>query len=168
MNYEKDIRIDDSALDIEFLEQATLFMKYSQNVAEMERLKDLAKEKLEFIKARLDRDIRQKPSYFDVDKITDKVVESTILIQEEYKEASTAYIQAKFEWSNAKGVADAFEQRKSCLEGLAKLLGQQYFAGPKVPRLLGEERQRKEEISKEVDHNIGKALEEKRIRRNKI
>src|ERR1035437_4154573 len=100
MDYEKDIKIDDSSLDIEFAEQATLFMKYSRNVSEMERLKDLAKEKLDFIKAQLDRDIRLKPSYFEVDKITDKVVENTILLQEEYKIASTAYIQAKFEWSN--------------------------------------------------------------------
>ena len=168
MDYEKDIKIDDSSLDIEFAEQATLFMKYSRNVSEMERLKDLAKEKLDFIKAQLDRDIRLKPSYFEVDKITDKVVENTILLQEEYKIASTAYIQAKFEWSNAKGVADAFEQRKSCLEGLAKLLGQQYFAGPKVPRNLGDERKKKEETSKEVDHNIGVALEGRRIRRNII
>jgi hypothetical protein len=168
MNYEKDIKIADDALDIEFCEQPTLFMKYSRNVAEMERLKDLAKEKLDFVKADLDRKIRMNPEKYGVDKITDKVVENTIIVQEDYKTASTDYIQAKFEWTNAKGVADAFEQRKSCLEGLAKLLGQQYFAGPKLPRQLEDERKKKEETSKEVDHSIGKALEERRIRRNNV
>jgi hypothetical protein len=57
------------------------------------------------------------------------------------------------------------DHRKSALENLVKLHGQQYFAGPMVPRDLTHEwknkqQQQKEEV--EVDKGIGKSMRRKR------
>jgi hypothetical protein len=141
MNYEADIRIDEDALDVEWVEQPALFLKYSRHSAQKEKEKDEAKEQLELVKAEIDKEIRSFPDRFGIEKITDKVVENTILLQPDYKEASDAYIQAKFEWNTAKGATDAFNQRKEALENLARLNGQNYFAGPKTPRNIHEQRE---------------------------
>jgi hypothetical protein len=101
---------------------------------------DLAKERLEFTKAELDQDIRQNPDKYGLEKITDKVVEMTIPLQESYKKASREFIDAKFELNSAKGAVDACSQRKDSLQELVKLYIGSYFAGPKVPRNLEAER----------------------------
>jgi len=155
MNYEQDIRIDEDALDMEWLDQPTLFLKYSRHSALLEKEKDESKERLEFVKAELDRKIRLDPAKFDVEKITDKVVENTIILQLEYKQASEQFIQAKFEWMTARGAVDAYNQRKEALENLARLHGQNYFAGPKVPRNIHEEREAKQ---KKMNVTIGRKI----------
>jgi hypothetical protein len=153
LNYERDIHIDSEALDIEWLEQSSLMMKYSQNVAQLQKEVDEAKESIELIKAELDKKIRSKPEKYGIVKITDTQVASTILMQQSYQIASTAYIDAKFELNTAKGAVDAFEHRKNSLENLVKLHGQQYFAGPKIPRDLTKEWQKKQD-QREYDKKV--------------
>ena len=155
MNYEQDIRIDEDALDVEWLDQPALFLKYSRHSTLLEKEKDESKERLEFVKAELDRKIRLNPEKFGVEKITDKVVENTIILQPEYKQASEQFIQAKFEWMTARGAVDAYNQRKEALENLARLHGQNYFAGPKVPRNIHEEREAKQ---KKMNVTIGRKI----------
>jgi hypothetical protein len=148
LNYERDIHIDSEALDVEFLEQPRLMLKYSKNEAEMQKNLDEAKEALELVKAELDKKIREKPERYQIEKVTETVIANTVIMQEAYKEASTAYVEAKFELNVAKGAVDAFEHRKSALENLVKLHGQQYFAGPKIPRDLTKEWQKKQDQRK--------------------
>ena len=155
MNYEKDLVIDDSALDFECLEQASLFMKYAKHQAQTEKEKDEVKEKLDLVKAELDKDIRSNPEKFEVEKITDKVVENTIILQPEYKKVTKEYLQAKFEWQTSKGAVEAFNQRKEMIEALIKLHGQSYFAGPRTPRDLSKERELKQ---RKVDSGVAKHL----------
>lgn len=156
MNYETDLKIDETSLDVEWLDQPVLFMKYAKHSAEKDKEKDEAKEQLELCKAELDKEIRSFPDRFGIEKITDKVVENTILLQPDYKEASANFIQARFEWMVAKGAVDAFNQRKEALENLVKLNGQSYFAGPQVPRNLHEQRELRQ---KEINSRIGKKME---------
>jgi hypothetical protein len=159
MNYEQDLKIDETSLDVEWLDQPVLFMKYARHSAEKEKEKDEAKEELELTKAELDKEIRSFPDRFGIEKITDKVVENTILLQKDYKEASETFLQAKFEWMVAKGAVDAFNQRKEALENLVKLNGQSYFAGPQIPRDLHEQRGLRQ---KEINSRIGRKIERTR------
>jgi hypothetical protein len=140
MDYINDLSIDDTALDLCIQDQPQLMMKYCINSAEAQQMMDLAKEKLEFPRSELDQAIRQSPDTFGIEKITDKVVENTIPLQESYKKASKEYIDAKFEFNTAKGAVEACSQRKDALEQLIKLYGLNYFAGPKVPRDIRQER----------------------------
>lgn len=140
MNYEHDIEIDDSALDIECLDQPKLMLRYGRNEAQMEKEADQAKEQLDLTRADLDLDIRTNPEKYKIDvKITEAVINNTVMQQPMYKEANEKYLNAKYEHRVARNAVRAFEERKDMLEGLIRLHGQQYFAGPKIPRDLHDE-----------------------------
>jgi hypothetical protein len=140
MNYEDDIRIDETALDVEWLEQPSLMMKYSKHAVKMRQGLDLAKEQLELVRAEIDRDVRMHPDRFGIEKITEAVVQNTILMDDRFKKANEFYITTKYETDVAQVAVRAFEHRKEALENLVRLNGQQYFAGPKVPRDLTDQR----------------------------
>lgn len=151
MNYEKDMQIDETALDIEWLNQAALMMKYARFQAGLQLDEDGMKENLEFITAELDKEIRSNPEKFGIEKITEGVIKNTILLQDKYKEINKEYHDAKFENNVGKGVIKSMDSRKTALENLVKLHGQQYFAGPKVPRdLAWEVEERKKRADKIV------------------
>ena len=158
MDYEKEIRIDETALDVEWLEQPRLFMKYAQHLAEMRKRLDAAKEQLDLVRAELDKDIRMNPDKYEISKITETVVSNTIITQPEYREANKEMIDAKFEVDIAMAAVRAFDQRKDALENLVKLHGQQYFAGPKVPRDIHQEWEAKQ---KRTNNAVGKVMRRK-------
>lgn len=161
MNYEKDAQIDESALDIEILEQPRLMMKYAEHSANTKRDADEADEELNIVRAELDKKIRQNPDAYGVDKITETVVSNTILLQPEYKEASKKRILANYEANMAKLAVQTISSRKDCLEAMVKLHGQLYFAGPKIPRDLTHEALQRREQG-EVDKKI-KPLTRKKV-----
>lgn len=144
MNYEQDIEIDETALDIEWLNQPGLMMRYARHLAQMRRDLDEAKQNLDVVKAEVDRNIREFPEKYGIDKLTEGSVNSAVLTSKKYKEAQEKYLNAKFEADMAQGAVNAFEQRKTALENLVKLNGQQYFASPKVPRNIEWERKEKQ------------------------
>lgn len=153
MDYEKDLRIDETALDIEWLNQSSLMMKYTRLQAKLQKEEEEEKERFELTCAELDKDIRENSDRYDlgeVPKITEAVVKGAMLKSEGYKEASTEYIEAKFENNIAKGAVRAVDTRKTALENLVRLHGQQYFAGPKVPRDITEERKMRQERSNQT------------------
>lgn len=159
MDYETDIVIDESALDVEWLEQPRLFLRYCRKEHEARRDMDYAKERLDLVKAKLDKKMRADPDRYQIERISEGAIMNTILLQPEYEEAAKKHIEAKYEYGIAIAAVRAFDQRKTALENLARLHGQQYFAGPRVPRDITEERQLRQQRS---DQRVGKAM-----RRNK-
>ncbi len=144
LEYESDIRIDQDALDIEWLEQPSLVFRYSKNLAERKRIVEKLKTEIDLIKADLDKEIRLNPEAFEIIKLTETTISNTVLQQKEYKNIYRGYIDARYELNIAQAAVDAVEHRKSALENLVRLFGQQYFAGPKIPRDLGKEWEEKE------------------------
>lgn len=144
MNYEKDVYIDESSLDVEWLNQPRLMMQYGRHASETKLEADKAKERVEVVRAELDRDIRSDPEKYDLSKITETVVQNTITLQDEYQEAYNTYLEAKYEFDMALNAVRAIDQKKAALENLVRLHGQQYFAGPSVPRDLSKEWEEKE------------------------
>lgn len=161
MNYENDIRIDCDQLDLEWLEQANLFMKYARNAAGCRKYLDEVKEKLDLVKAELDKKIREKPENYKIEKITEAVVSATIIQQEDFKVANKEYLEAKYELDIVQAAVSAMNQRKEALENLVKLHGMQYFAGPKVPRDLHQKREEREAQQKETGEKVGASLKRK-------
>jgi len=159
LDYERDIIIDESALDLEFLEQARLFMQYSRNEHSTRRDMDYAKTKLDLVKAKLDKAMRADPDKYDIARISEGAIINNILLQPEYAEANTKFITANYEYGVARAAVWAFDQRKTALENLVRLHGQQYFAGPRIPRDLTEERQLRQRHS---DQKVGKAMKRRR------
>lgn len=144
MNYESDLRIDETALDLEWLEQPSLFMKYARHLANARKILDEEKQSLDVKRAELDRNIRENPDKFGIEKITEGAISSAILTSLEYKTAYQKFLDVKYEVDMASNAIQAFNQRKDALENLVKLYGQQYFAGPKMPRDLHWEREEKQ------------------------
>lgn len=156
MNYQKDVSIDESGLDTEWLAQPGLMMKYSRISAQLHMDMDVAKENVDLVRAELDGKIRSNPAGFGIDpdiKVTEAVISGAILQQEVYKEAMTDFYQARYEWEMAKGAVSAIEHRKAALENLVRLHGLQYFAGPSVPRDLTKEWEQRE-VQKNADNMV--------------
>ncbi len=156
LNYERDVSIDETALDVEWLQQADLMYKYARYQAETKKAVDEAKEMLEFIRAKLEMDIRANPENYGLSKVTESAIASSILLQPEYQESSKKYIEAKYENDVATAAVRAIDQKKTALENLVKLLGVSYFAGPSAPRDLSlewNERIEKKE-QKELNKNV--------------
>ena len=147
-NYEKDIEIDGEALDQEWLGQSALYLKYSRHYADMTKRMDESKQNLDIAKAEADKRIRKNPENYGIDKITEAVVMNSILIEEGYKDAYDEYLSAKYEVDMARAAVSAFEQRKSALENLVRLFGQNYFSGPNVPYEINREWESKEKESR--------------------
>jgi hypothetical protein len=136
LHYEQDVSIDETALDVEWLQQSNLMYKYARYQAETKKAMDEAKERLDFIRAKVEMDIRANPENYGLSKVTESAIASTILLQPEYQEASKKYIEAKYENDVATAAVRAIDQKKTALENLVKLLSVSYFAGPSAPRDL--------------------------------
>jgi len=160
MDYQKDIIIDPDSLDLEWLDQASLFMKYARGAAIARADLDQAKENLDLVRSTLDKEIRANPDKFEIDKITETVVTNTIIGILEFQKANEKVLQAKFEVDIAQSAVNAMNQRKDALENLVKLHGMSYFAGPKVPRDLSFEAQKKHNQS-EVNKGVKQGLTRK-------
>lgn len=145
MNYDRDITINQDALDIEWLQQPRLMMKYGRYLAEAELELANAKQALDIKKAELDKNIRMYPEEYDIEKVTETAISNAILGNKGYKAAVDECNQCQYEYTMAKNAVKAFEHKKDALENLVRLFGQQYFAGPSVPRDLSKEYQKHEE-----------------------
>lgn len=152
MSIEQDLYIDESALDVEWLEQPLLMMRYTTKLADAKKEVMEIKDKIAVERAKLDRKIRKDPDKFKLEKITEAGVLSAIASQETYKKLNTELIEAMYEVDMIKGVVDAVQHRKDALQDLVKLHGQQYFAGPKVPRdITNEVKTRRDQSNKNVN-----------------
>ena len=138
LNYEDDIRIDEEMLDVEWLEQPTLFLKYASHFANTQRDLDDVKQKLDILKAELDIEIRKNPTKFGIEKITEGAIQSAILTNASYNALYEILLDTKYENDMAKNAVQAMNMRKDALENLVKLHAQSYFAGPRVPHNLAE------------------------------
>lgn len=145
LNYEKDVRIDPDALDTEWLEQAPLMMKYTQHEARCRRQLEQAKTEVSIVEAELDKEIRSNPDKFDLPKITETAIKSAIQTDKDFLEAQENLREAEYELNMASAAVRSIYGKKDALENLVRLFGQQYFAGPKVPRDLSFQWQQKQE-----------------------
>lgn len=133
--FEKDLGIDPYCLDEEWLKQPGLYMKYSSMAADAQKRRDQLKERLEVIKAELDKKIRLTPSsYVTAEKVTETSIAFTILLQPEYKEGVDSLTEANYELNMLQSAVRAFDHKRSALENEVKLWLGSYFSGPKEPR----------------------------------
>jgi hypothetical protein len=140
LEYEKDLFIDESSLDVEWLNQPLMMFRYTRERAKAEKEVSRLKRKLKVTAATLDKDIRTNPSDYKITvKLTEEVVKNAVLCDEEYQEIELELIEANYELSMIEGAVESIKQRKDALQDLVRLHGQQYFAGPSVPRDISHE-----------------------------
>lgn len=142
MNYEKDVKIDHTQLDVEWLEQAALAMRYGVYFADAKKDVAEAQEKVKIVRAKLVRRVNKKP-----EKYLGKGVKLTAPVVEAYYRTHTDHMEAKEDLIEKEHTLTIIEiakseisfTRKSALENMVKLYNSQYFAGPEMPRDLDNE-----------------------------
>lgn len=156
MNYQDDVRIDENGLDTEWLQQPSLMMRYGKEKAAADDVVERAKHDFDVVRAQLDLAIRKDPTKYGAAegvKITEAVVNALLIQNELYTEAHEEYLDAKHHADLAKVAVQAVDGKKTALENLVKLHGQQYFSSPSVPRDLSQEWVKKQE-QKQSDRSV--------------
>ena len=128
LNYNKDLKIEADALDVEWVRQPELFMRYSEHCARSRTECDKAKEQLDVVRAEADLEIRSKYEK----KPSEAQIANEVLLHPKVRGATEAWNQAKHQQDLMLAAVRAFDQRKSALENLVRLAGQGYYAGPQV------------------------------------
>ncbi len=134
--YMNDISIDPHALEQEWMDQPALYHEYSQLTVAAQKEKDKAKQKLDICKSRLDLDIRKHPEKYDLPKIVEATVLSTIQIHPDYIDAMDKHTNAVYQYNMLSNTVYALEHKKKALENMVSLWLGSYFAGPKEPKII--------------------------------
>lgn len=160
MSYERDMSIDPLALDVEWVEQAELAMKYGRLWADAQDACTRAEEKIKLVRSQLIIEITKNPEKFGLIKTTDPMVEAAYRADQRHIDAKEDWLE-KLNAVNLLSVAknEISFTRKSALENLVTLHGQNYFAGPSVPRNLKEKMEQRKET-----RNSAKESANRRIR----
>ena len=134
--FEEDIKIDPSQLDVEAGRQGELFFKWAEQMVDAKEHLERMKFKLEVIEARLIIEVRDDPGKYRLTKPTVDSVLAAVKKSPKYMEAKNFVIEAAKVHALLSNAVMAMEQRKRMLEVLITLHGQEYFAGPSTPRNL--------------------------------
>jgi len=134
LDFERDLQIDPDALDVEWLEQPGLYMRYCRASAQAQRKFKHAEQNVKVVRSQL---IKEAEETLD-GKPSAQKIEAYYRDHPRHKEAKEAAIQAEYEANLLQNAVFAFNQRKTSLEELVRLHGMSYFAGPTEPRNLSE------------------------------
>lgn len=137
MDYGRDVLIDYNALDWEWLRQAELTLKYGEALAEARLATDQAKEAMDIEEAKAGGRAREHFSSKNI-KVTVDMVRDEVQLDDDRQEAAEKFNQARYQQGLVQAAFDAIQAKKSALENLVRLHGQQYFAGPSEPKQIGE------------------------------
>lgn len=126
------LKIDELALDREWLGQSELYFTHAVKAAKAQRTRDRCKAELDVTKAEVDELIRAKPEKYGVTKLTEGNISAAIARHARYKEASEALNAAQYRFNIRNAALTALEHRKRALTMLVDLHNSNYFADPKV------------------------------------
>lgn len=160
MDFEIDVMIDESALDVEWLNQPSLAIKYGRNWAECYRTFQQAEENVKLIRSELIKEVLTDPDEYlgDGIKPTAPAIEAYYRTHKKHKKAKEKWVTAQYELNMADiAKKEIAISRKLALQNLVELHGQNYFAGPNIPRELSYERT-KEKHQKKVDGGVAKKM----------
>uniref|UniRef100_A0A6M3K1C3 Uncharacterized protein n=1 Tax=viral metagenome TaxID=1070528 RepID=A0A6M3K1C3_9ZZZZ len=149
-DYDKDISVDPLQLDVEWAKQAQTFHRYAEQAADARDLMERQKEKVAVLEAELGLAIRSNPTKYGLEKVTEGAIQSKILLDSSRKEAMEKLATLIHRHELLSIAVRSLDQKKSALENLVRLQGQNYFASPSVPRDIGSE------WAKEVERNAAR------------
>lgn len=135
IDYENDIIIDESALDVEWLNQPELAIKYGKYWALCNRNYLSIVEQLKLLKARLINECFETNS-----KATALMVDAFVRTNDEHIDLKEQLVKAQYKLNIAEIAKNEISySRKMALENLVKLHGQNYFSSPNMPRDISTE-----------------------------
>lgn len=140
------LEIDETRLDEAWIAQPKLYYKYAKQLAnartvveEIKNQQEIIKTDIDNVKATLDMSIRNNPDGYGIGKTTETAIKNAVSVQPEYKEIMETYnasqkklVEAKNEADVLQALVTALDHKKSALENLVRLHGQNYFSSPKM------------------------------------
>lgn len=154
----KDRVVDPAALDVEAARQADVFLHWAEESVKARAVVDQTKMELDLIEARLNLRCREHPEEFGLSKTTEGSISAAVTVHPDRITAMEKLNAARERSMMSDKIVEALEQKKRMIELLVTLHGQQYFAGPSVPRDLvsafKEQQQKSEERLRE--RQVGK------------
>jgi len=138
---DEDLDIDPNQLDVELLRQPSLFGFYGQLEAQLKKERDEAWENSKITRSRLIQEAWDDPSNIPGGKANAQTVEAYYRNHEDHIEAKEQLNQAEFNLNLLSVAISKVRERRYTLIEMVKLMGMEYFAGPDLPRNLGEEYQ---------------------------
>lgn len=143
--------IDPLRLDEEYVNFSTKYARAAKAAANATDRFERAKAELKVVSAELDHAIRSDPEQFEVSKVTDKVVEMTILRRPRFIKAQERYLDAKHAMEIAETLVKTLDHHRFCIDGVWKLVSASYLnTDMKPPRDMPQEK-RQEILRKERD-----------------
>lgn len=125
-------KIDKYALDYEWENQPSLYQYWADKAATAEIDERRAREERDLVRGSIDIEIRSNPKKFGMDKISETAISNRILLEKEFQEAQTNYINKKEQTTKLTALVWALEQRKKALEQLTQLFLASYFSRPNI------------------------------------
>jgi hypothetical protein len=163
MGYKDDVNIDKFSLDNEWINQPKLFCQYAEEAVEASFERDKAKEQLDLVRAVLDGEIRNSPSTYGLEKVTESAISNVIIQTQKYKEANSYYLECVKKTKILDVARESFDHKKKSLEKLTDLFLAGYWSEPRI----------NEEVkTKFTEESTGEAVsklnENPRLRRRKV
>ena len=156
LNYKNDVKINESALDLEWLDQAELAIKYGKEWVIARKKVALLDEKIKVVRSELIREAWENPEEcLGQPKGSIQTVEAYYRTRNKHKKLKQKLIEAQEELDLVEVAKNEIAfTRKSALENAVKLYIAGYFAGPNVPRDLTKLRNREEDRQDAVDKQV--------------
>jgi len=130
---EQDLEIDKDNLDVECMDQARRFMKWSVTYAEAIRARDEAKRQASILKSNFNLAVRSRPDDYGIgSKPTVDSVAAVVDSSEEVSKAETAVSDAQYAVNIFSAAKEALDQRRAMLERLVSLYISGYYSEPKL------------------------------------
>jgi len=142
-DYRRDIDVDPENLEEEWVMHPSIYLYYSELLAQALFDKDEAKLKLEWIDANIDLDIRKNYTKYDFEsKPSEGGIRSTIIKNKKHREAENIYNLSCKKVNSLTGVKTAFEHKKHALSNLVSLRITGFHSEPrnKIQDLKSKER----------------------------
>jgi len=137
-NYQRDLKIEVDALDLEWIRHSQKYMYYSEASARANDIVRKKKNDLEVMDAKIDQEIRTE-SEGSGKKMTVDAIKSAILSDERHVKALIEYNDALYQADLCASAVKAMDHKKVALQNLVQLWAGSYYAGPKQPRDLKKE-----------------------------
>jgi hypothetical protein len=141
LDFEADLSIDVNNLEDEWLRMPALVQKYGKLSANATNKKERAKSKVDWIKAKLDFDIRKNPESYDniptdpksgQPKLTETVVANAVILDDEYQNAVEDKLNAVYEYASMSVLVDTMKAKANALDNITKLALSGWFSEKSV------------------------------------
>lgn len=132
-DFEQDLQINPDELDVEWLGQASLHMRYGKASSEANRKLKNAEQHVKVIRSQLIKEAKET-----IPKCTDTMAEAFYRDHPRHKKAKEDAIEAEYEANLLQNAVFSCSQRKTALEELVRLFSLGYFAGPSEPHNLSD------------------------------